>query len=226
MVDLEELEAKWAEHDRRLEANLRLSRRLLESTTLRPARSAIQRLTVLLVLEGAATLAGIVALGAFIYDNIFDARFVLPAAALDLMAIAMLRSLILQIAAAGRIDYSGPIATIQRQLAALRMMRIRYIQWTVMAGMIGWVLLLIVAMKGLLGVDAYRVLNGAWLVANLLFGLGVIAAALWLSRRYSDRMGRHPVIQRLMKELAGYNLKAAEGFLATLSDFEREERAG
>jgi flagellar biogenesis protein FliO len=80
-------------------------------------------------------------------------------------------------------------------------------------------------MRGFLGVDAYRVLNGAWLVANLLFGLGFIVAALWLSRQYGDRMERHPVIQRLMKELAGYNLKAAESFLATLSEFEDEERA-
>lgn len=225
MVNLEELEAKWAEHDRKLDANLRLSRRLLNATMLRPVRSAMQRLTVFLALEAAITLAGIVALGAFIYDNIFDARYVLAAVALDVTAIAMLRSLILQIVAAAQIDYGKPIAAIQRQLEALRMMRIRYVQRTFLAGMIGWVLLLVVAIKGVTGMDAYRVLNGAWLVGNLLFGLGFIAAVVWLSRKYGDRTGRYPVIQRLVRELAGYTLNAAADFLATLSEFEKEERA-
>lgn len=225
MINFEELEAKWAEHDRKLDASLRLSRRLLNATMVRPARSAMQRLTVFLVIENVGTFAGMIALGGFIYDNILDLRYVLAAGALDVMAIAMLRSLILQIVAATQIDYGKPIAVIQRRLEALRMKRIRYIQWTFLAGMIGWVLLLVVAIKGFTGVDAYRVLNGAWLVGNLLFGLGFIAAALWLSRKYGDRMGRYPVIQRLVRELAGYNLNAASNFLAKISEFEKEERA-
>jgi hypothetical protein len=37
-----------------------------------------------------------------------------------------------------------------------------------------------------------------------------------------DRMGPSPIIQLLMRELAGYNLNAATGRLATLSEFETE----
>ena len=169
-------------------------------------------------------LAAVIALGNFIYENIGAARFVLPAVALDVMAIAMLGSLIRQIVTAIQIEYGEPIATIQKQLVVLRMMRIRYVQRTLLAGMIGWVLLLIVAMKGFLGLDAYQLLSGAWLVANLLFGAGVIVAAVWLSRKYCDRMGRYPILQCLMKVFAGYNLNAATDLLATLSEFEKEER--
>jgi hypothetical protein len=224
MVNLDELETKWAEHDRKLDANLRLSLRLLSATTLKRARSALQRLVAFVAIESLATLAGVIALGNFIYENLGAARFVLPAVALDVMAIAMLGSLIRQIVAAIQIDYGEPIATIQKQLEVLRVMRIRYVQRTLLAGMIGWVLLLIVAMKGFLGLDAYRLLSGAWLVANLLFGVGVVVAALWLSWKYSDRLDRHPILQRLMKTFAGYNLNAASDFLATLSEFEKEER--
>lgn len=224
MVNLDEVEAKWAEHDRKLDANLRLSRLLLSAPTLKRARSALQRLIAFVAIEALATMAGAIALGNFIYENLGAARFVLPAIALDVMAIAMLASLIRQIMTATQIDYGQPIATIQKQLEVLRMMRIRYVQRTLLAGMIAWVLLLIVATKGFLGLDVYQLVSGAWLVANLLFGVGVIVAALWLSRKYSDRMGRYPVLQWLMKTFAGYNLKAAADFLATLSEFEKEER--
>jgi flagellar biogenesis protein FliO len=57
---------------------------------------------------------------------------------------------------------------------------------------------------------------------NVLFGLAIIPMAIWVSRKFGDRMGRSPIIQRLMRELAGYNLNAATCFLATLSEFEDE----
>jgi flagellar biogenesis protein FliO len=63
------------------------------------------------------------------------------------------------------------------------------------------------------------------MVSNLLVGLAIIPLALWLSRRFSDRMGRSPFIQRLMQDLAGYNLNAATRFLTTLSQFEDENLA-
>ena len=156
MVNLHELEAKWAEHDRKLDANLRLSPRLLSAPTLRRARSALQRLTAFAAIESLATLASVIALGNFIYENRPQARFVLPAVALDAMAIAMLGSLIRDIVTAIQIDYGAPIAAIQNQLEGLRMMRIRDVQRTLLAGRIGWVLLLIVAMKGFLGLDEGR----------------------------------------------------------------------
>jgi hypothetical protein len=58
MVNLDELEAQWAEHDRKLDANLRLSRRLLSASTLKRARSALQRLIAFVAIESLATLAG------------------------------------------------------------------------------------------------------------------------------------------------------------------------
>jgi hypothetical protein len=48
----------------------------------------------------------------------------------------------------------------------------------------------------------------------------MIPLAIWGSRKFGDRMGRAPIIRRLMQDLAGYNLNAANRFLATLREFE------
>jgi hypothetical protein len=225
MLDLDEMKKAWAEHDRKLNESIRLNRQLLSATNLNGARSAMQRMAAFLGLEAVVQLAAVVALGSFIYRHIAMARFAIPAAALDAFAIAILIAMIRQIAVGLQVDYKKPIAVIQRQLEDLRVLRIRYIQGIFLTATLAWTPLMIVTLEGLWGLDAYRLLGTAFLVSNLLIGLAIIPLALWLSNRFSDRMGRSRFIHRLMKDLAGYNLNAAAGFLATLSQFEDEKVA-
>jgi hypothetical protein len=224
MVEMDDLRKTWAEYDRKLDTNIRLSRQLLIVTNLNRVRSPMRRLAFFLGLESIIQFAVVVALGSFIYEYIATVRFVLPAAALDVFAIAILIAMIRQIAGALQIDYDKPIAIIQKQLEDLRVLRIRYIQGIFLVATLVWTPLLIVTLKGFWGLDAYRLFGAAYLTANLLVGLAIIPLAIWLSRKFSDRMGRSPMIQRLMKDLAGYNLNAAARFLATLSEFEEEKR--
>jgi hypothetical protein len=56
----------------------------------------------------------------------------------------------------------------------------------------------------------------------VLFGLSLPPLALWLSKKYGNRMGWSPFIQRLMNDIAGHNLTAAKVHLARLSEFEGE----
>ena len=84
MMELDELKQKWAEHDRKLEVNIRLTRQLLSATKMNRARSALQRLAVFLALESVIALAVIIVLGSFIGDHIAMVRFAVPAAPLDL----------------------------------------------------------------------------------------------------------------------------------------------
>jgi hypothetical protein len=222
-MDLDDLKAKWAEHDRKLDTSIRLNRELLREIKSSKARSALQRLAAGLALEVIIDLAAIMALGAFIYANREQGRFAFPAIALDLFAIVILNAQIRQIVGALQIDYGQPVATIQKQLERLRMLRIRCTQWTLLIAPLTWTPLLIVGLKGFYGLDAYRLFGVAWLTANLLVGLAIIPLAIWFSRRYGNRMGRWPIIQRLLRDLAGYNLAVATDFLATLSEFEDEK---
>ena len=221
MMDLDELKEKWTELDRKLDVNIRLNRQLLSATKLNQTRSSLKRLAVYIGLEAAAWSAIIVVLGNFIYEHISMAQFAVAGVALDVYSIVTLNFLIRQIALALRIDYGKPIATIQKQIEALRVLRIRTIQWGVLAGLVAWVPFMIVLFKVAFGVDIYE---AAWVWSNVAFGLALIPVAIWVSKKFGDRMDRSPIIQGLMKSLSGHNLNAAADFLMTLSKFEEEKR--
>ena len=221
MMDLDELKEKWTELDRKLDVNIRLNRQLLSATKLNQTRSSLKRLAVYTGLEAAVWFAIIVVLGNFIYEHISMAQFAVAGVALDVYSIVTLNFLIRQIALALRIDYGKPIATIQKQIEALRVLRIRTIQWGVLAGLVAWVPFMIVLFKVAFGVDIYE---AAWVWSNVAFGLALIPVAIWVSKKFGDRMDRSPIIQGLMKSLSGHNLNAAADFLVTLSKFEEEKR--
>jgi hypothetical protein len=220
MMDLDEFKEKWMALDRKLDVNIRLNRQLLSATKLNQTRSSLKRLAVHMGLEAAAWVAIIVVLGNFIYEHISIPHFAVPAVALDVYSIVMSNFLIRQIALALQIDYSKSIATIQKQIEALRVLRIRTVQWGVLAGLVAWAPFMIVVFKAGFGVDIYE---AAWVWSNVVFGLVLIPVAIWVSKKFGDRMDRSPIIPGLMKSLAGQNLNEAADFLVTLSEFEEEK---
>jgi hypothetical protein len=222
MMELDELKQQWAELDHKLDVNIRLNRQLLSAARLGQTRSSMKRLAVYLGIELALWVVIIGALGSFIYAHISLPRFVVPAIALDVYSIGMVILLARQIAAALQIDYSQPIATIQRRVEALRVLRIRNTQWAVLVGLVVWVAFLIVVMKAAFDVDIYQ---AAWVWSNVAFGLALIPLAIWVSKKFGNRMNQSPFMQQIMRSLAGYNLNAAADFLATLKQFEAESPA-
>ena len=222
MVELDEFKQKWAELDRKLDVNIRLNRQVLNATKLDQTRSSVKRLALYLGVELAMWVVIIIALGNFVHEHISMPQFAVAAIALDLYSIGMVVLLVRQIAAALQIDYGKPIAAIQKQIEALRVSRIRAIQWAVLAGLAVWIALPIVVFKVAFGVDIYE---PAWVWSNVAFGLALIPLAVWVSKKFGDRMERSPFIQGIMRSLAGYSLNAAVGFLATLKRFEEESPA-
>jgi hypothetical protein len=219
-MELDELKEKWVEHDRKLDLSIRLNRQLMRETYTRRAKFALWRLAAMLALGSITMLVIIVSLGAFTARNWSMPKFTIPAILLDLAAIAALGALNAQIGLALTIDYNHPIATIQKRLETLRKLRIRYTQAVCFTAALLWAPGFIVAMKGLLGADIYRLFGTAWIATNVAFGLAVLALAIWLSRRYGPRISHSRLGQQFLRDLAGYNLNAATGFLAKLAEFE------
>jgi hypothetical protein len=222
MIDLDAFQQKWAEQDRKLDLSIRLNRQMLLASRMNRVRSPLRRFAFFMGLEAAIGFAVLAILGQFIYTNWADPRFALPAVAMHVWVIAGVAAAIRQMIMALSIDYDKPIAAIQKQIESLRVLRLRSTKWQLLTGqVIWWVPFLIVALKGVWGLDAYRAFGGAVLAVNLAFGLAFIPLAIWLSKKFDGRIGR-PFAQRVMRLVAGYDLNAATSFLATLSDFESE----
>jgi hypothetical protein len=223
-MDMDEMRKRWAEYDRKLETNLRLNRQILNETYLGKTRTALQRLVAGIGVEMAVDIALLMALECFLYAHRALPQFLLPAAFLHLCVMVSLVTLARQIKIALEIDYSRPIATLQKDLERLRILRIRTMQAIFVLAPLLWLPLLIVTLKGLLGVDAYALFPLSWLIANVLFGMAVIPLVFWLSKRYRHRIARSRWIQRIKQDLAGESLNAAANFLTTLAEFEDETR--
>ncbi|HEX5720418.1 MAG TPA: hypothetical protein VF179_29960 [Thermoanaerobaculia bacterium] len=220
-MELQDMKDRWNEYDRKLDASLRLNTRVLREFGLNRVDSSLRRLTRLIVFELLMGLLAAVMLGSFIADHLGEMRFLAPAVALDLFVIYFIGWSIRQWMALNSLDYGESVVEIQRKLELLRIDRIRMTKWVFLLSPLLWIPLLIVSVEGLLGLDVYAILDTAWLVSNLVFGLAVIALALWVSRRYADRMQGSPLVRSLVNALADRSLNDATGFLGTLSNFEK-----
>jgi serine/threonine-protein kinase len=222
-MELDEIRAAWADQDRKIEENIRLNRRVLGLLQTGRARPALQRF-IFAQMGGAAVWLAIAGIsGSFIYHQAGTARFPLMAAVLDLYAIGNIVARIRQTVAAFAIDYTQPVAEIQKKLETLRIAQIRYTQAAILTGLLLWTPFAIVLLKVTADVDAYRSFGTAWIVSNFAFSVAACGCTLWLSRWTAARHGGSSFVGRIANDLAGYNLNAAAQALSSLAEFERED---
>ena len=222
-MELDVLKEKWVEQDQKLDESIRLSRQLLMAANRNRVRSPMRRFALF---TGVGTLLGLISLvilGRFIHAYWAEPRFALPAMVLHVWVVAYVATSIRQMVMALQIDFDKPVTLVQKQIESLRVLRLHLVRWALLTGqLVWWIPLLVVMLKGFWDVDPYKVFGSGFLIANVAIGVAVIPVAIWVSRKFGERMRSSPAMQWLMRELAGYNLNAANGFLRTLSEFKDE----
>lgn len=212
-MNFDDLKRQWEACDARLTGSIRLNTRLLRESCLGRSRKSLRWLSVGIVAELMPAVPLLIVIGSYVADRISAPRFLIPGLALHLSVILLAGFGIHQLVALGGIDYAGPVLAIQRRLETLRRQRIRATQWTFIMDPLLWTPLLIVALDGLLRVDAYAGLGVGYLAANLAVGLAAIPVLLWAAKRFAGRFGSLPWMQRLMDDVAGKSLTEATAFL-------------
>ena len=220
---LEDLRNQWADYDRKLDASLRLNARLLRESGLGRTRSVLTRLSIRVVGDLVINLVLVIALGLFVANHFDQPRFLLPGLVLSLGAILLVIGCARQLALLKTIDYGAAVIAIQKRLQQIRILRIRTSKWLLLCLPLIWTPMLIVALKGYLGVDAYASLPGRWLAANLAVGVAVIPLMIWISRRFAGRLQGSAFYRRFLDDIAGRNLASATGYLDDLASFEAEQ---
>lgn len=220
-MELEELKSQWAALDRKLETRIQLHDRVLRIAMAERARAATARVSWWTIPTLLVNVLAVVWLGSFIADHTQTLRFVFPAAALVLVAAFLTGMSIRALAALGRLDFDGPVVPIQVALERLRVQRSRTTKLVFLLSPLLWTPILVVFLKGFLGIDAYAALPARWLLANVLFGVAMIPLLLWTAKRFGERFRDRPQLAWLMDDLAGRSLTAARTRLDALARLER-----
>jgi len=219
-MNLDELQTRWDEYDRKLDSLVQLNRKLLSAGPLARARSALRRQRLWAILGTIMNALVIPLVGLFIGLNHGSPKYLVPAIAVDLYFIAALVVHARQVHLLSDLDYTGPVAAIQRRIVTLVRLRLRFAQWITMTVVLMWVPFSIVVAKAFLDVDLYAVAPG-WLLVNAAAGLCVLAILARFARRVA-RGQVAPPSQGVLRGIAGENLSAAAAFLDGLSELEQE----
>lgn len=209
-MELQHLQEKWLEQDARL---VRLNLRVVLLADVKPA---VQRMSWLQDANALATIAAIIFLGNFAFENWQSPRFLVAALVLDTLAIILLSAQVRLIVAASEINYSDSVTVLRRKIEEMRVLRIRTIRWILTLSMLAFPPLLVVAMKVLLNKDAWQVFDRGWFILHAVLGVAMIPLSSWITRRFEHRL------PGFVRELAGTNLNAAIDSLASLAEFETE----
>lgn len=216
-MELEHLKTIWNETEAVPGA------RRIDATALSRSTARVGRLRLFVHFDLAQDVVAVAALGWFAVAHVGEVRFLLPALILFAGFSLHLVSGLRQRAALGAIDWGGPVADIQRRLAALRVERVRALRFLLLLAPLAFAPLLVVAAKGLLDADLWAASTvRAWLVANLVFGAAFFAVGLLLTRALASR----PWASRLGRMLAGQTLAEAERALEASSRIASGDDAG
>lgn len=219
-VELDKIKDLWTQSNRQLEASTRLNTLLLQQWNLRKADTSLARLKRGLICELIVSVIAVGALAYFGYQHLREPRFLIPAALLYVYALSYLVAVARQLVQIASVDYDEPVVTIQKKLETLRVARIRTTLWTLLFAPLMWLPIFIVGLRGIFGVDIYPAASPAWLTGNVLFGLAVIALAIFLARRYGPRLERSTAMRRLADAIAGRTLSEARNSLDAIRRFE------
>lgn len=225
-MNLDDMQQLWAEHDKRLDQNLRLNVKLLREVHLGHARSVLGRLQLMIAIEFATDAVFVLWLGSYAVHQISEPRFGLPGALLFLVWTGFLALSLRQLERVRRLNFCAPVAVLQRELESVRVLSARNTKWRLLLAPALWAPLVIVVLQAFLGVDAWQTPGTGWVLANVFFG-GVLSPVLfWICRRYAESLLRLRFVQGIVANISGRCLERARERLDAIAEFEKEGEVG
>lgn len=220
-ITLEALRDEWNDRSRRMDERLGVTARVLRDDWIERHRTRIRRFRPLGPFSMAVWIATLALLGLFMGTHAGEPSLFATALAIDIWVIATGVAGLRQQNALANLDYGRPLVELQAQVEALRIARIRTFNVSFLTGQIvWWIPFAVVVVAGLFGVNLYHSAQfrvfAAW---NVAFGVAVIPVAVWVARRYGERLSRTSAIRHIADSIAGRDIAAAREYLAKLRKF-------
>lgn len=220
-ITLEELRNEWSDRSRRLDERLQLSANLLRDDWIERQRERVWKLGPFGKFGMAAWIATMALLGYFLGTHANQPALFVTALVLDVWVILTGIAGVRQQQALRNLDFGLPIFELQARVESLRIARIRSFNRAFLSGQIvWWIPFVVVVFAGAFGVNLYGSPQfrafAAWNIAG---GVAFIPLAMWLSRRYGERLSRFSVMRHIADSIAGRDIAAAREYLEKLRRF-------
>lgn len=210
-LDLDALRGQWHALDDRLDASLELDVAALRRTLSDRMRSAFRRhsrwLSASLIFDAAALTALLVF--AFAYGG--DLPYLLSAIALLLGLSVQVATDVNEWRVLRRLDFDAPVVKVRTCLAGLRSRRLRATGMILLLAVALWTPLVLVAFRGVFGIDLYRSLPWSVLAINFALGVAIIPLGFWLGRTIERRFRDSSAYTQFIDDAAGHSWNAATG---------------
>lgn len=115
-----------------------------------------------------------------------------------------------------QLSFDGALLSIQREVAELRRVELRATLVALLGGVILWLPVGLLLFEAVSGAPLLGAVDLAWLVANIAFGVVVLAVARVFARRLTPD---GPRTRRIVDALTGRGFRAVESSLAQLGQF-------
>lgn len=206
MIELHELEQAWEGLDERLERQDLALLQIRRRHGVDAARARLRLVSLGQIIQLAIGLLIVLWAGGYWFGHVHQAHLVVYGVAIHLYGLGLLIASAMQLTRLARLDYRQPVLDVQRQLMALRRLRVGSERALLISGFVVWVPVTFIALRAI-GVDVWQTRPDV-VLWNLVVGLGLGGLVAWLTLRFRSRFER---------DAAGRSLREAEAELAELA---------
>ena len=216
-MELDDMKAAWQTLDRRLDTQAALNLHMFKEGKLDRMRRGLRPLvwgqSIQIVVGAFVAIWGVGFWPGHLHEpDLLLAGLLVHASGISMIALGVLMQVLI-----GRIDYSAPVLTIQRQLAQLGKV---YIYGGLGVGLPWWLLWIpyLMVAFGYVGVDLYRHAPSVIWIGTAIGVAGLLAT--WGFMRWAATRPR--LAKRMQDNAAGGSIRKAQATLDEIAHFEQE----
>jgi hypothetical protein len=222
-MQLDDFQKAWAAHGAALERSLAIDERLLREVLLRKVRFALAPYALRRALEVAVGVGALLLALPVLVAHVAEPLYLVVAGLFCAGSVATTAVTAWLLVSVLRLDHARPVTAIQRELEHVRLVEYHALKWSLLGGTVLWLPAALVLFEAVSGVPALARVHFGWLVANLVFGLVLLALGHAWARTHLERSDLAPWARRLVDTLTGRALRSAAEHLADVARFERDE---
>ncbi len=216
-MELDELKLAWQTLDRRLQQQTALNLQLLTEARIDKVRSRLRPLWFGQVIQLIVGVLLTVTFANFWVANTGSPALLVSGLLMHAWSVALIISAVTELLLITRIDYAGPVLTIQKSLAQLQMWRLRKAPWLGLPFWLLWMPLTAIAFKVLFGMQMHP---GVYYL-GIPLGIAGLLASLWFLN-WARRPERSHIGEAIDASSAGRSVTRAQQYLDEIAQFGRE----